>query len=160
MSHLPEKIKQAVEKYQCPGCVGGMNTSCYKKSEHGVGCGKHTAGTRVLGHPIGLFWLGMPVGFCRTGQLEHNQKIEMYESLDELNGNKATVRAASVRGVETFYDKYNVPVWKHRTEEGHVLIRGLSPRVNRPFVHILLSDEGFDSIPCVEITKEDIKEMN
>lgn len=160
---LSEKVKAAVEKYQCPGCVGGMDTSCYEKASFGVGCGKHTAGTRVLGHPMGLFWLGMPRGFCRTGELQHNIKIEMYEGMEALaEENKNIPRVPSLKERETnfFYDKFNIPVWKHRTKEGHVLVRGLCPRVNRPFVHVILSDQDFEKIPAVEITAQDIEEMD
>lgn len=156
---MNEKIKEAVEKYQCPGCVCGMDTSCYEKWEFGVGCGKHVAGTRVM-PSIGLIWLGMPKGFCRLGPMENKIRPEMHESLSALNKVYGkTPKVDSIKN-EGFYNKYNVPVWKHRTSEGHILVRGISPRVNRPFLHILLSDEGYDTIRCEEITAEEMKEMD
>ncbi|RPJ70156.1 MAG: hypothetical protein EHM20_15690 [Alphaproteobacteria bacterium] len=57
------------------------------------------------------------------------------------------------------YDKFNVPVWKHLNESNHVLIRGLSPRINMPFLHIVL-ENCMDQINCLEITNKDIAEMD
>jgi hypothetical protein len=155
---MKPEIKAAIEKYQCPGCVAGMDTSCFEPSQ-GVGCGRHCAGTRLM-PVVGLIWLGMPTGFNRLGPVENNHKLYIWESLDQLNGNRAAARVESVKDIPQWYDKFNVPVWKHRTKEGHVLVRGLHPRTNAPFSQIILSDEGFDQIPCAEITEADIAEMN
>jgi len=137
---MEENIKTAVENYQCPGCVCGGDTECYEKGEN-IECGKHVAGTTA--YPVvGRFFLGMPTGFCRTSNIE-NFKLYVFESLADCWG----------------YDKWNVPVWKHLDENGNTLVRGMSPRVNMPFVHVILGD-CMDEIDCLEITKEDIDGMD
>jgi hypothetical protein len=163
---MNNKSKLAIEQYQCTGCVRGTDISCYQPSENGISCGAHVAGTRAF--PGGLLWLGLPKGFNRSGPLDHNIKLEIYESLNVLNSELSNldkkvnqiVKSESMMDVKVFYNKFNVPVWKHRTASGHVLVRGVSPRVNIPFLHILLNDSGFDQIPCLEITSADIEKMD
>ncbi len=137
---MEDSIKKAVEEYQCPGCVCGGDTECYEKGD-GIECGKHVAGTTAF--PVaGRFFLGMPIGFCRTANIE-NFKLYMFERLEDCWG----------------YDKYNVPAWKHLDENGNTLVRGISPRVNMPFIHVILGD-CMVGIDCLEVTKEDIDAMD
>ncbi len=137
---MEENIKNAVEEYQCPGCVCGSDTECYEEGIS-LSCGKHVTGTRVLGS--GIFLLGMPKGFNRIGDNEKlNPKIyKTYESSDWK------------------YDKWNIPIWKHLDKNGNTLVRGISPRINTSFLHIFLEDCR-DKIDCLEITQDDIDGMD
>lgn len=141
------KIELAIEEYQCSGCVAGGDTKCgiYKQGEHHSGCTKHVAGTIV--YPgVGTIFLGMPKGFNRMGPYS-GMKIHMFTSyadfMEKWNG----------------YNMWNIPVWKYRNENGHIFLRGLSPRNNCPLLHIILEDclEKFD---CLEITQKDLDEMD
>jgi hypothetical protein len=130
-------IKEAVEEYQCSGCVGGTYEECFKKATHGVGCGGHCPGTLLSG--VGIF-LGMPKGFMRLGPIK-NMPLFIFE--DDWS----------------FFDKFNIPVWKYLDEFGHTLVRGLSPRVNMPFLHVYLKDIR-DKINCFELTRAEIDAMD
>lgn len=137
---MKKEIKDAIENYQCPGCVSGSDISCFeKRDEEGEGCDKHVAGTSLSGY--GAFFLGMPTGFCRTRNME-NFKPRIFEVFDE-----------------DMYNKFNIPTWKHLNKNGHTLVRGLRPRINEPFLHIFL-ENCIDKIECLEITEDDIKGMD
>jgi len=133
-------IQNVVEEYQCLGCVVGSDTSCYEKGG-GVECAKHVAGTRVVPY-VGLIFLGMPTGFNRLGGYQE-MGIRIFQEFGDGWG----------------YCKFNRPVWKYLDEHGNTLVRGLSPRINQPFLHIFLGDQR-DKIDCVEITAQDIAEMD
>jgi hypothetical protein len=138
---MEDNIKFAVEEYQCPGCISGSNTSCYKKSNNSVSCGGHMAGTVILSQ--GKIFLGMPKGFNRLGcsfGSEQQLKIEIHEKFNEE-------------------EVFNVVCWKYLNEHGHTLVRGLRPRKNEPFLHIFLEDCR-EKIGGVEITKEEIEKMD
>lgn len=49
--------------------------------------------------------------------------------------------------------------WKHLSKDGHTFVRGLMPRLNEPFLHIFL-ENCIDKIDCLEITQEDIDNMD
>ena len=140
---MEQKIKEAIEEYQCSGCVAGSDITCYNKGHWGSGCSSHVAGTSVSN--IGKIFLGMPIGFNRLGP-DNDLTIQIYNDFEEQDENWG-------------YDKFNVPVWKFKDDLGNTLIRGLSPRRNQAFIHIILED-CIDNIRCVEITKEDVKEMD
>jgi len=136
---LTEQTK-FVETYQCPGCVCGSDISCFEKSD-GIECGKHVAGTTI--YPIvGTIFLGMPKGFNRKGTAS-DMKIKGFATLSDGWG----------------FDKFNVPVWKHKDEHGNTIVRGISPRINAPFLYIFLGD-CTAAIDCFEITDEDLKDMD
>ena len=119
---IDQITKKAVERYQCPGCVDGSDISCYEKG-NALECKKHCAGT--MGFPImGRFFLGMPKGFNRLGACE-NTKIFIFRSLKESDWT---------------YDKFNIFVWKYLDEHGNTIVRGISPRINSPWIHIFLED--------------------
>lgn len=136
---MKEHIKKAIEKYQCSGCVCGSDSSCYKKGFN-LECDKHIAGTHVI--PIGKIFLGMPKGFNRLGASD-NLTIQIFESFNEKKWT---------------YDKWNVPVWKWANDE-HTFVRGLCPRTNTPFLHIILED-CLSLIECYQLTSEDIDGMD
>lgn len=124
--------KAAVEEYQCPGCVCGSDISCYEKSSIGMGCGKHVTGTIMF--PIGTIALGMPKGFDRMG--ESMRSIEIFKDAGEFA-----------------YNNLNIPVWKYLDDNGNTLVRGLSPRINKPFLHVILGNRIKD-IDCFELTSD------
>jgi len=140
--NMDKKQKEIIEEYQCAGCVCGGDTSCFEahKIVGDLSCGKHVAGTMATG--IGKFFLGMPIGFCRIG---HDKlEINIFKSIETSWG----------------YDKFNVPVWKHKNEKGHVFVRGIRPRLNMPFLHIIINCPEFDKIDCINITEKDMDEMD
>ncbi len=141
---MNEKVKKAIEEYQCSGCVNGPALECYEYEDGSVECKKHCAGTSMGGNGafLGRLFLGLPKGFNRLGACE-NTKISIFERLKD--------------GWE--YDKFNIFVWKHLDKFGNVLVRGLSPRINYPFIHIFL-ENCIKDIDCIEITEEDMAEMD
>jgi hypothetical protein len=116
---MKKPIINAIEEYQCPGCVGGSDISCYVKGED-LACSKHVAGTMVSF--VGRFFLGMPKGFNRIGPVE-DMHINIFETVADGWG----------------FDNLNVPIWKHLDGNGNTLVRGLCPRINKPFLHVYLA---------------------
>jgi len=141
---MEDRQKQAIEQFQCLGCVCGSDISCFEKSDN-LACGRHVPGTRISG--IGRIFLGMPKGFNRLGSFQ-DMEIHIFQNVTTGWG----------------YDKLNRPVWKHLTKDGFVLVRGLSPRRNFPFLHIFLnediSNKDMRDIDCLEIVQEDIDGMD
>lgn len=139
---MEREIKNAIEEYQCSGCINGGNTKCFIKNETGgVGCGKHYAGTMISG--IGTILLGMPKGFNRLGA-SVDLKPNIYKSFDECDWKP---------------NMWNVPVWKYLSKDGHTFVRGVSPRLNAPYIHIFL-ENCIDKIDCLEITENNIINMD
>jgi len=140
METLTKEPPSFIKEYQCIGCVSGDD--CFEKDPYSESCNKHCAGT--IGSGIGKFFLGLPIGFCRIG--EGKLKIQIFQTFSDL---------------QKFweYNKFNVPVWKHLSVQRHTLVRGLSPRVNTPFLHVILED-CMEKISCLEITSKDIGEMD
>jgi len=143
----PEVLK-AIQTYQVPGCVSEFDPENFPQEGPGVEWSGHTPGT-MMTTPNGLMtlFLGMPTGFNRVGVVPlANFKIKIFKSMDHKN--------------QTWpYNKFNVPVWKHLDEHGNTLVRGMAPRINLPFIHIILGDVR-DQIDCLEITAEDIADMD
>lgn len=141
---MDKKIKQAIEDYQCAGCVNGSNTKCGKfiqdTANESLRCLSHCAGTAMSG--AGRFFLGMPKGFCRLGK-DNDAVIYIFQNLGEWSG----------------YDKFNVPVWKYVNEKGHTFVRMFMPRLNQGWLQVFLEDCR-DKIECVEITADDMKSMD
>jgi len=134
------KSEDAVQEYQCSGCVNGSYPDCYKTGGN-LACDSHCAGTMASGG-IGRFFLGLPKGFCRLGFCDKT-KISIFEHIKDGWG----------------YDKFNVPVWKYLDKHGNTIVRGMCPRINAPWIHIYLGDFLKD-INCLEITQEDIESMD
>ena len=85
----------------------------------------------------------MPKGFTRTGFEEHNLKVTIYEKVSDFD-----------------YNFLNVPTWKWKNKKEHLFVRGHYPRVNMTFLHVFLSDEGYEKIKCYELTAEDLEGMD
>lgn len=137
-----DQIKAAVKIYQCPGCIGEGYEVCYQKGRIGVGCNRHNPGT--ISSRAGTIMLGLPHGFDKTGGLE-NFRPQIFLSVDDLIQ-------------EWSYDKYDIPIWKY-LDRTTLLIRGFQPRLNRGFVHIILSGD-FSQIKCIELTNNDLEAMD
>ncbi len=144
---MDKKVSSAVERYQCSGCISGHDTSCFKANENagGVGCGEHFSGTIISG--VGKVFLGLPKGFNRLGHLE-NMKPIIFKSFKDFTESDWKE-----------YNNFNRPVWKHLDKHGNTLVRGLMPRINKPFLHIFL-ENCISQIHCLEISKEDIENMD
>lgn len=132
---------EAVQNYQCPGCLYGPFPDCFKSgSDKDKACVKHSAGTVMP--TVGRLFNGMPMGFNRLGTSKRLY-IYIFESYED----------------GFIYDKFNIPVWKYLDTYGNTLVRGFSPRTNFPWIHIFLGNK-IEKFECVEITEKDIKEMN
>ena len=121
-TELKEEVKNAIEEYQCPGCVTGHDVTCFSPSPSGIGCGKHCAGTMCLG--IGSFFLGMPKGFNKPGFKEDGYpKSTIDIRLWEL-------------GTYPEWDYLNVPVWAME-QDGFLFVRTFAPRINMSWVDVI-----------------------
>lgn len=136
------KNEEAIKEYQCSGCIGGPFEECYKtESGFGITCRGHLAGT-IIGGGVGKIFLGLPKGFHRLGHYDKMQPLILEDYTEEVR-----------------IDKWNIPVWKHLDKHGNTLIRGLRPRINEPFVAVILGNH-MDKIDCREISLEEIKAMD
>ena len=113
------KTKDIIEIYQCPGCVVGSDIECYEEGFN-IECTKHITGTSIS--QIGTIFLGLPKGFNRKSVFK-DMKINIFETFETFE-----------KGWK--YDKFNIPVWKYLDEHKNTIVRGLSPRINMPFIHI------------------------
>lgn len=132
-------VMLAIKEYQCLGCVCGVDTECYLKSND-LSCSKHVPGT--MGSGIGTFFLGMPKGFCRIGMCD-KIRINIFRKFEDGWG----------------YNFLNIPVWKYLDKNGNTLVRGISPRINSPFLQIFL-ENCIDKIECYKITEDDLDGMD
>ena len=139
---METKLKLAIEKYQCSGCVVGGDISCFENNNWGLGCGKHHAGTMIF-PGVGNIFLGMPKGFNRLGEYT-KLKPTIYDTFESSDWK---------------FDMWNIPVWKYLSKEGYTFVRGLMPRRNEPFIHIFL-ENCIDKINCLEISQDDVDGMD
>jgi hypothetical protein len=139
---MDKKLKKAIEEYQCSGCISGHNTECFEACDTGCGCGKHYAGTHIM-PMVGKIFLGLPKGFNRLGRNNDDMHPYIFNDLKDWGE----------------YNKFNIPVWKHLDKNGNTLVRGLQPRLNTPFIHVILKD-SISEINCLEITADDLKDMD
>jgi len=142
INDMKDEFKNAIEEYQCPGCISGYDIECFEhNTDGGIGCGRHMAGTGISS--IGKIFLGMPKGFDRLGECTR-LKPYIFETFESS---------------EWKYDMWNIPVWKYKNEQGHTLVRGIMPRRNEPFIHIFLED-CISKINCLEIIQDDVNGMD
>lgn len=145
MKDLSEKVIEAIEAYQVPGCVNDFSRENIVQNGVGVEWSEHVCGTSVTSvRGLEHIYLGLPTPFARLGKAK--TPINIFTDWKQ----KEKVWA---------YDKFNVPCWKYLDEYGNTLVRGLSPRINSPFLHITLGDHR-DKISCYELTEEDLKTMD
>ena len=89
----------------------------------------------------------MPKGFNRLGEIA-DLKPYVFESYEKF-------KEAYSGG----YNKFNIPVWKHLDKNGNTIIRGMQPRLNAPFIHVILGN-CLTEIDCFMITDKDVEEMD
>jgi hypothetical protein len=140
-------IIEAVETYQCPGCMNGSGVSdCDKHAMDGTGCSSHYPGTMLLG--AGTLALGLPKGFHRFGP-SRTEPIEIFTGWDHLE--EAAPNLTTI---------FSVPVWKHLDEHGNTIVRWFSPRTNCGWSNVILGNV-LDKMPnALEITQEQIDNMD
>lgn len=148
---MDEAIKKAIETYQCPGCVAGSNTKCgaFKQgyAPTSFECTAHVPGTAMS--RIGTIMLGMPKGFCRVGPRREDKD------------SRHTVQIHP-KFPDGWFNEMNVAACKYRDPSGVVHVRGLHPRINLPFQHLILecSDEQFEAIGGTTWTEETLNGMD
>lgn len=139
---MEDNIKEAIEHYQCSGCINGGDISCFQPYGAGVGCGYHMAGTMISN--IGKIFLGMPKGFNRLG-VYPDMKPRLYSQWKDEDDH---------------YNTWNIPVWKYLDPEtGYTLVRGICPRTTWPFIDIFM-ENCMDKVNCMEITSDIHKGMD
>ena len=141
-----EKVeKEMIEKFQCPGCVCGMDTECvdFNKDGDNFYCKKHVPGTTMI--PGGRFNLGMPKGFDKTGfRLLSMDSAEFYP-----------IRLFSTPEGIWEANNCNLPVWA-RELDGYLFVRFYLPRLNIGYVHVIkngkleLYPDAFDVVKFID----------
>ncbi len=120
-----DKVRRLVEKFQCPGCVVGSDTSCgsFAVNERAAACLAHVAGT--VGFPGGTFYLGLPKGFCKVGALPegwtNNIRFWIADTAPEWN-------------------TCNVAVWAME-QDGFLFVRTYMPRLNLGYIDVIEGGE-------------------
>lgn len=137
----------AVNEYNCPGCMHGPKAETCPSANVGVsGCANHAAATMMF--PGGTIALGLPKGFNRFGP-NKDRKIEIFESYD-----------AMIAHYPNFKTVFSVPVWKHLDEHGNTIVRYFSPRVNVGWSCVILGNCLAALPTALEITAEQIDQMD
>ncbi len=124
-------IESMVERFQCPGCVNGMDITCgkYKLCKDKLKCTGHCLGTSMAvgGMLLSVYALGLPKGFCRPGHENGGQfRIDMDIRLWP-------------KGTKPNWNNMNVPVWAME-REGFLFVRTFAPRINMTWVDVV--EEG------------------
>ena len=137
---------KAVEQYQCPGCINGLNpTDCSQAQVGASGCTTHRPGTNIPG--VGTIALGLPNGFNRFGPAEAIA-VTVYESFEkmiELHPNLKT--------------KFSLPIWKYLDAEGNTIVRWFSPRTNAGWSMVILGDCRDQMPNALELSAAEIAHM-
>lgn len=118
-------FKQMTEKFQCPGCVGGMDTNCgnYTTADGTNSCRTHVLGTYIMG--VGHIALGMPKGFNKPGRAPYS----------DTDWNTMSTRFWAA-GTKPDWDNCNIAVWAME-EDGFLFVRTYMPRINYSCVDII-----------------------
>ena len=135
---------EAIQNYQCTGCLFGPFEECFEQSPHSRSCIKHKPATLISS--IGTILLGLPKGFNRLGDAKE-RCINIFTDFEDF------------KNFYTEYNKLNVPVWKYLDNLKNTIISVYLPRVNVTSVHIFLGDVR-SKIDCMEITDTDLKEWD
>ena len=121
--------KEMIEKFQCPGCISGSNTTCGSCKCEEIdniffNCAAHYPGTREIG--IGQLYLGLPKGFNKVGPIYFS----------EIDIRKNNIRLFSNASNILSYDNLNIPVWAME-EDGYLFVRVFLPRRGETYVDII-----------------------
>jgi hypothetical protein len=127
-----ERFKALVEKYQCPGCVAGFDTTCglfeiHQISENCALCKRHVLGTMLVG--IGNLALGLPKGFNRPGWTYPGH-------VEDTRSRNVMFLRIFLEESDMYWDNMNVPVWA-LDHEGDLLVRTMLPRIGVHYVDII-----------------------
>ena len=125
------KLKVLVEKFQCPGCVTGSDTTCGEFAPvpcaTGGACRSHVPGTIVMG--VGTIYSGMPKGFNRVGVRETYKPADMTRDYIPL---MFYTKDEKPRWHETFYK----PIWA-LVKDGFLFVRTFEPRIGRACIAVI-----------------------
>lgn len=120
---------EMIQKFQCPGCVGGPFRKCYKAASEAPAfrCKAHVCGTMMLG--VGSMALGLPKGFCKCNAAD-----------DTTSRTRQTTNFLHIRcwmeGTAPKWDYLNVPVWAMEND-GFLFVRSFSPRIGWHCVDVI-----------------------
>ena len=129
---MDEKIKNAIEEYQCPGCISGSNTKCASFKLDGAGCAEHFAGTLVT--YIGKIALGMCKGFNRVSVPGNSPETIHHEKYEDFFEDETDVT-------------YNIPLQKWKNEKGQVEAIVYAPRINH-FMRLVFEEDCMNKLNC------------
>jgi hypothetical protein len=123
-------FKQAVENFQCKGCVNGEDTGCgfFGKAASSHACTNHTAGT--ISSLQGILYLGMPTGFNQVG----------FSTEYGLNNN---IRIFDKADVAKSYNVFNLPVWYQEIDD-NLFVRTFLPRRGTSHIDIFIGGKAKD----------------
>ena len=102
------KAKELVEKFQCPGCVVGMDVTCGSfvmpdDIGEAAQCTGHILGThKGLGNPMAL---GLPKGFHKPGWFRNDDTPGGWKHRNQME-----IRLWA-KGTAPEWNDLNVPVW-------------------------------------------------
>lgn len=116
--------EEFVAKFQCPGCVCGMNINCSSFAYDNEAC---CCTAHVIGTSFGVgnnFALGLPKGFNKPGFNE-----------DHSTKNRMDIRFWQA-GTYPEWNKLNVPVWALE-QDGFLFVRTFAPRLNHSRVDVI-----------------------
>jgi hypothetical protein len=133
---------EAIENYQCSGCVCGGDTKCGNFVDD-TGCEKHVPGTAILG--LGHILLGMPKGFNKIR--ENKIRIYIFKSFDDANS------------AFNNFNFLNMPIWKFNDEFNNTLLRIFMPRISTSCIAVIL-ENCIDKIECLEITEKELDQID
>lgn len=147
-----------INTYQCPGCINGDGTdncNTYEYDDTINCCTGHCPGTTI--YPGGTIMLGFPTGFNKVGIFGEVQDIASVVPLQMFLPEN-----------DLWYDHLNIPVWMRLDEHGNTLVRGIHPRLNVPFLHVLIGDRRKEinnsgdvyGFKCIELTEDDLNKID
>lgn len=160
-------VVDMVEKFQCPGCVSGSDTTCgnyvpvtqsgFSDDAKASWCDGHTLGTSLFGSTGMLHMaLGLPKGFNRSGQTLDIFNAHFKEGPHKGRRKPNTASFMEIRlwlaGQDPGWDEFNIPVWA-MVEDGFLFVRTVCPRTARVITDVI---EGgtLDMVPnAVDVGK-------
>jgi len=153
---LPEEQKKAVAQFQCLGCANYLHPEiegdpesgkvqapgCYMRERYergsevkGCGCANQTPDNVRVG--VGAEYPGLPEGFDRLGRYT---RLMLADNKTELPAMRVIIFPTQAEQEDGFaYDEQTAVVWKYQqSADTPIFIRGLMPRLNVPFIHVIL----------------------
>jgi len=141
-------LQSMVEKFQCPGCLRGSDTSCgkYSLDPDGFSCENHAIGTSMLSlNGLIKFALGLPKGFNRPGLEKNSDNVRHYKNQMEIRFHDATTDEGKMK-LRRWWNHLNVAVWAME-QDGYLFVRTFSPRINTTYVDVVKGGSRTDLVP-------------